>query len=256
MVFYESVIFPITLPKGRAVQIQLNMTLKPPEKIILDYCDQFLKIDNSLRQKGGVISEYEFYLSSLAGLLAALDVLSDNNPGPDLHTTELDTINSILQFFISARGEYFTKMSVAQLGKYTAEAKAQIAAAPGYIIPEAQLVQIQKKLNELRDLISKCEEISADQKRRLLARLEATQRELHKKVSDFDRAIGVMFEIGLSLKKFGENVKPIIDRAKEILQMVFAIKAAANGSPGQLPFDMGKELQFQAPKPSEEKAAD
>lgn len=90
---------------------------------------------------------------------------------------------------------------------------------------------IQKRLNELRDIIAKSDLFSDEHKRRLLMRFERLQRELHKKVSDLDRFWGLIGDAGVALGKFGESAKPIVDRIKEIADIVWRTQAKAEELP-------------------------
>ena len=89
-----------------------------------------------------------------------------------------------------------------------------------YEFSDGDLEKIQALLNELRDLISKTDELKAEHRDRLLRRLEKVQSEFHKRVSDFDRLYGVVIDISLLIGQFGENIKPVTDRIREIMGIV------------------------------------
>jgi hypothetical protein len=72
----------------------------------------------------------------------------------------------------------------------------------------------------MSNIISGTDAIPEKHKRRLLERLERMQRELHKKTSDFDRFWGFIGEVGIVVGKFGKDIKPFIDRVRELTEIV------------------------------------
>jgi hypothetical protein len=100
-----------------------------------------------------------------------------------------------------------------------------------YELSSADVGRIQVLVNELRDLISKDEKIEEDRRRRLLKRLEDLQKEIHKRISDLDRFYGLMGEAGVALGKFGNDAKPLVDRIREIVQIVWRAQANAEQLP-------------------------
>jgi hypothetical protein len=63
--------------------------------------------------------------------------------------------------------------------------------------------------------------IDDEHRRRLLLRLEKLQSEIHKKVSDLDRFWGMIGDAGVVMRKFGEDAKPIVDRIREMVDIVW-----------------------------------
>ena len=110
-----------------------------------------------------------------------------------------------------------------------------------YEFTKGDLKRTQRLINELRELISKSDEIDEDHRSRLLTKLEGLQSELHKKVSDFDRFWGFIVESGVYLGKLGKAVKPIIDLIQELADIILRIIARSEGlpSPPKLPL-LGK----------------
>lgn len=100
-----------------------------------------------------------------------------------------------------------------------------------YEFSENDFERIQTLINELRELITSNQLLSEGHRARLLKRLEAMQRELHKKTSDIDRFWGFIGEAGVNAKKFGENLKPITDRVRELGVIVLAVIFAREGIP-------------------------
>ena len=61
------------------------------------------------------------------------------------------------------------------------------------------------------------------------------QSELHKKMSDLDRFWGFVGDAGVVMGKFGNDVKPLTDRIREMMGIVWNTQARAeeleSGSP-------------------------
>jgi hypothetical protein len=100
-----------------------------------------------------------------------------------------------------------------------------------YEFSEGDLDKVQTLINELREIISKSELFTADHKQRILNRLEKLQSELHKKVSDLDKFWGLIGDAGIAIGKFGHDAKPIVDRIKEIANIVWRTQARTEELP-------------------------
>ncbi|MBL4586070.1 MAG: hypothetical protein JKX84_03300 [Flavobacteriales bacterium] len=100
-----------------------------------------------------------------------------------------------------------------------------------YEFTEGDLGKIQELVNELREIISASELFTADHQQRILRRLEKLQGELHKKVSDLDRFWGLIGDAGVVIGKFGNDAKPIVDRIKEIADIVWRTQSHSEGLP-------------------------
>lgn len=107
-----------------------------------------------------------------------------------------------------------------------------------YEFSDGDLEKIQELVNDLRHHITKSEDFDPKHKQRLLRRLEAIQKEIHKKVSDLDRFWGLVGEIGVVTGKFGSDSKPIVDRIKEIAQIVWRTQARAEELPSGASFPL------------------
>jgi hypothetical protein len=100
-----------------------------------------------------------------------------------------------------------------------------------YEFSQGDIERIQSLLNDLRNLVSASDKFKLEHQHRLLARLEALQRELHKKVSDLDRFWGLIGDAGVVLAKLGNDAKPIVDRVREIADIVWNTQGRAEELP-------------------------
>lgn len=90
----------------------------------------------------------------------------------------------------------------------------------GFRFSDASLAGIQSRIDELRKLITQSEGVTPEHRRRLLRRLEQLQLELHKSMSDMDRFLGFVAEVGPVIREFGENAKPVVERIQEIAGII------------------------------------
>lgn len=105
-----------------------------------------------------------------------------------------------------------------------------------YEFTEGDLTKIQGLLNDLRGLVSDSHFFEDAHRRRLLKRLEKLQQELHKKQSDLDHFWGLVGDAGVAIGKFGKDAKPIVDRIREITDIVWRTQSRAEELPsGSLP---------------------
>ncbi len=95
-----------------------------------------------------------------------------------------------------------------------------------YSLTKRDADRTQQLINELRDIVNKSNSISDEHKLRLLKKLERLQIEFHKKESDFDRFWGFVGEIGPVIGRFGNDVKPFVDRLRELVDIITRTQAS------------------------------
>lgn len=105
-----------------------------------------------------------------------------------------------------------------------------------YEFSDADVANIQKIVNDLRNVIQDAEQLEDEHRRRLLLRLEKLQKELHKKVSDLDRFWGMVGDGLVVARKMREQAQPMMGLIKKLLDIVWKAQTAAEGlPPGALP---------------------
>ena len=112
---------------------------------------------------------------------------------------------------------------------------------------EGDLKRIQKLVNELRDLISATEELEQKHKQRVLRKLEKLQSELHKKIRDLDLFYGTIIELSVTARIVGENFKPVVDRIRELVGIVWPVQARAFELPSDAPFELPGQTEDEKP---------
>jgi uncharacterized protein YoxC len=109
--------------------------------------------------------------------------------------------------------------------------KISLGSAFHYEFSQGDLTKVQELINEIRTLISAATALEKEHQQRLLRRVEKLQSEMHKKVSDLDRFWGLVGDAGVVLGKLGEDAKPIVDRVKEVAEIVWRTQARAEELP-------------------------
>ncbi|MDP1927746.1 MAG: hypothetical protein Q8K62_04455 [Thiobacillus sp.] len=121
--------------------------------------------------------------------------------------------------------------SILQVESLRSRFRVAIGKGFAYEFSQGDLERVQNLINELRDQLSTNISLEHDHKQRLLRRLERLQAELHKKVSDLDRFWGLIGDAGVVLGKLGNDAKPIVDRIREIADIVWQTQSRAEELP-------------------------
>lgn len=181
-------------------------------------CSEFRKFD---QEAGHQIKYIEYYFKALA-IFKAYAVSKDYpineiQPGTDPQ----QNINHIRNYLHQQSAEISKLLHTEYLEQQTRKYSDKFKSISAYVFSDDDFSSIQKLINEMRDLITSSETITENHKRRLLERLERMQRELHKTTSDLDRFWGFIGESGVAFGKFGNDIKPLVDRINELAKIVW-----------------------------------
>jgi hypothetical protein len=174
----------------------------------------------------GMIEAYALLQEMAAGGLIEIDLAT-----PELNGPFHEDCRKLVDFLSGMRRAYVPRRTERFLETQRSRFRVSLGNGFFYEFTQGDLDRIQVLINELRTLIRDSTLFEADHQRRLLARLEKLQAEMHKKVSDVDRFWGLFGEAGIALGKFGNDVKPIIDRVREIVDIVWRTQARAEELP-------------------------
>lgn len=137
-------------------------------------------------------------------------------------------LNEYLKLIKSTFERHSIKLKIES---YTTRYSAALKSSFAYEFSQGDLERIQSLVNELRTQITDNDKLQDDHKHRLLKRLEHLQSELHKRVSDLDRFWGLVGDAGVVLGKLGSDAKPIVDRIREIAEIVWKTQARTEELP-------------------------
>lgn len=197
-------------------------------------CEHFAKFDRVACSKGEFLEDYleiHSILDAFAQHRGIESVESVNASSPDPSTNIL----AIRGRFQRLSNQVNERRAVRYVQGHVATKKKHYSALfsglTTYEFSETDYQRIQVLITQLRELIVANQDFSEEHRTRLLKRLEAMQGELHKKTSDIDRFWGFIGEVGINMRKFGENMKPISDRVRELAAIVIAAICTKEGIP-------------------------
>ncbi len=87
---------------------------------------------------------------------------------------------------------------------------------PLFALEKDEIEQISSLSAEMRDIVTDSDLFDKNHKRRLLGRINAIEVEVQKPEGRLDVILGGISDVGDTLKKFGEDAKPLVDRMREI----------------------------------------
>lgn len=163
--------------------------------------------------------------------LAEHELIAHFNSPPSLEGHMGSVCNSMRQFLRDTQADMVGQTSAKKMEALKKGFAVSLANGFGYEFTEGDIKRVQGLINELRDELSKEARLDDGHKRRLMARLEALQKELHKKVSDLNSFYGLMGDFGIAIGKLGTDAKPFTDRIKEIVQIGWKSQARAEQLP-------------------------
>jgi hypothetical protein len=208
------------------------------ELAIFELCRLFLATyDNTSEEEDALY--YEDYLQ----LYALLSVYVEKHPHlimeeATLVGSETSDPGKIHDTIAMLHEEVGSRQAQLKLSGFKEKYKNQLGRQFCYEFSQGDLDKIQSILNELRELLSHSESLDEEHKSRLLSRLENLQSEMHKKVSDLDRFWGLVGDAGVVIGKLGKDAKPMVDRIKEITEIVWRTQSRAEELPSGTPLNL------------------
>jgi hypothetical protein len=135
--------------------------------------------------------------------------------------------------FVRVRTGILKELSAREVAEYLVNSQQRFDGRFGvvfsYEFSDEELNRAQTLLNDLRDEIAASEQFEPKHKARILSKLEGLQKELHKNISNLDKFWGLIGEAGIVFGKFGEDVKPLVDRMAEVAKIAYEVQARAEG---------------------------
>lgn len=200
-------------------------------------CTEFRNFASEAKDNINFIEDYFKALAIFKAFASTMDYpVEDVKPGND----PSQNINNIRNYLFSQEAETSKLLHSTYLEEQTRKYTDRFNSLSAYSFSDDDFAEIQKLINEMRDIIGKSQIITDNHKKRLLERLERLQRELHKNTSDLDRFWGFIGEAGIVIGKFGNDIKPLVDRIRELAEIVWKTisikeKLLGKGSPIMIP---------------------
>lgn len=178
-------------------------------------------------------SDYQILLEAYALIIIIIESKMLDIAPPDFEISgqiakDCIEINSYLQELQAYCVSESSKLKIKSLKSHF---KTALGSGFSYEFSQGDLERVQALINEIRALISQTNGLEKEHQRRLLSRLEKLQSEMHKKVSDLDRFWGLIGDAGVVLGKLGNDAKPIVDRVKEIAEIVWHTQSRSEELP-------------------------
>ena len=216
--------------------------LDDPWSALSSICDKFDKLEIAARIDGDPWN-LEYFHAFIDFFVLVKAVITNNDLKITMKTPAIapflaKNMTNIANYFEGLKQEVVKQQIENQMIESTEAINIRLGAGFYYEFSDDDISQIQNLINELRDLIAKSDVLEEDHKRRLLNRLERLQSELHKKLSDLDRFWGLVGDAGVMAGKFGEDVKPIIDRIMELGKIIWGAQAKAEELPPATEFPL------------------
>lgn len=181
--------------------------------------------------------EYELILEGYSLVLTIIETYDLGYPDSTPRLTGDRKRDATMMFDYAAmcKKEFQSKVASKNLDNRIAHFRGMLGVLFTYEFSEGDVSRIQILLNELREKITSSTIIEKGHKRRLIERLEKLQIELHKKMSDLDRFWGLVGEAGIVMGKFGKDSKPLVDRIREIADIVWRTQSRTEELPSNTP---------------------
>jgi hypothetical protein len=194
-------------------------------------CAEFDRFDGHARQLPEHHDDYVEALGILKGFAMARDANLAAFPevGPQRHQNIANIAAYFSQLRNAARTELAGRHSRSYFDSKTEEYMALFAKVQVYEFSEPEFKRVHELANELRELIRNNSLITEVHKRRLLRRLEAMQGELHRKTNDIDRFWGFLGEAAITMRKFGEDLRPVSERVTELSRIIIRVILGKEG---------------------------
>jgi hypothetical protein len=199
-------------------------------------CDKVL--GNPEETLEDAINLYDEYIDLFVALAAYIEAVGLPYIAPSLTGDHKNDLERVFGFASTVQRDLDARK--AQLGIFRARERYRTYFGTIFVyeFSEGDLKRIQVLVNELRDFITQSECFDAKHKERVLSRLEALQRELHKKMSSLDKVWALIGEAGVAMGKFGQDAKPLVDRVREVLQIIWRTQARAEELPSATPLPL------------------
>ena len=209
---------------------------KEPVEAIVKICDAVFSTYNDTEDRWSY-KEHEMLIEAFAFIhsIMELNSLDTKYSPPNLSGSIQADSKALNDYLINIKNEFQAEASHIKIQSLKSQYTTALGGGFYYEFSKGDLDRVQLLISELRDVIASSAGLEKEHKSRLLKRLEKLQSELHKKVSDLDRFWGLVGDAGVALGKLGTDAKPIVDRIKEISDIIWRTQSRAEELPSNTP---------------------
>jgi hypothetical protein len=212
-------------------------------------CERITEYVEGTGEREWLAKDYAVLLEACALLTGMRDagLLPLKETAPEFTGDLGEDCSSLIVFIRAVHAELSLSYAKLRFGSLQSHFITTFGAGFAYQFTDGDVDRIQALINELRSLVSESSHFEREHQQRLLRRLEKLQAEMHKKVSDLDRFWGLVGEAGVVAGKLGKDAKPIVDRVREIADIVWRTQVRAEELPSGIPLP-----QLDAPRDEDE----
>lgn len=213
---------------------QIESLKDDPVNGIITLCDVALSTINVNPHEDWTPKDYQILLEVYALVVEVMEsgLLPIRASYPSISGTgDSNDCEHLCRWIRSIRTMCVSEESKLRISTFRNRFRTTLAIGFVYEFSQGDLERIQMLVNQLREQISTTEHFEKEHQQRLLKRLERLQAEMHKKVSDLDRFWGLIGDAGVVLGKLGDDAKPIVDRIREIADIVWQTQSRAEELP-------------------------
>ncbi len=194
--------------------------------------------DEAISQKEhSVEAYYNAYLKAYGLLQAFASAKELDIVFPELTESKMDSILIIRQAFFDL-GREITKLEKNKAHSLLESTKFHFSTKFGgtfsYEFSKGDLKKIEAMLDGIGKFVAGSDEFDQGYKSRLLKRLKTLQDDSYKKVGDLDQFWGLIGEAGIARANLGRDAKPVVDRVRKIVEIVWRTQARAEELPSGL----------------------
>lgn len=205
-----------------------------PVRGTIAFCDKAIAELGTDSQEGWSAEDYSVLLETYSLLLEVMEsgLLPIRVTPPSLlGTGGSQECQQLYQWVAAVRTQCVAEESKLRITSFRNRFRASLGAGFVYEFSQGDLDRIQTLVDQLRQHLATTDELDKEHQQRLLRRLERLQTELHKKVSDLDRFWGLIGDAGVVIGKLGTDAKPIVDRIREVTDIVWRTQSRAEELP-------------------------
>ena len=200
-----------------------------PFEAITEICDRYLQHEGALEGD----DQYQFALKGLAFISAYSEEHGLLLKTPAVQGSPADV--DIARHFFTRLLEH-QKVKQTDYENFKKSFAKQFGGLFLYEFSDGELERMQALMEEIQDLIGQSDIISKGYQGRLLEKLQKLHFKLYKKVADLDQFWGLAGEGGILMVKFGDGVRPIVERIREMAYIVWRAQIRAESVQGDAKF--------------------
>jgi hypothetical protein len=214
---------------------RLSKLPKDPMAGLVSICDLFVLVDESNNENGeGDVNDY---IEQYSMLRAYCKRFGYNYSLDDIPLESNNVIGFIRTMFAHVSSEARIETQKIKAQKFESFFDNYFSAEVGFELTDGDISEIHRLTSDLRSRITQTLVLDEKHKQRILSRLESMQAEIHKKLSDFDRITGTMYEVLSVIKKAGESAEPWMRIVRQVLIIIWASQGRVYELPSSAPMD-------------------